>query len=50
MFNNKYDMETTETKIAHYNPYIYRMLDILVTYSKKRKWSKLLKWNWRKTL
>ncbi len=35
MFNNKYDMETTETKIAHYTPYIYRMLDILVTYSKK---------------
>ncbi|BET38464.1 hypothetical protein [Spiroplasma ixodetis] len=28
-------METKETKIAHYTPYIYRMLDILVTYSKK---------------
>lgn len=33
MFNNKYDMETTETKIAYYIPYIMRMIDIWVTYN-----------------
>lgn len=35
LFNNKFDMETTETKIAFYSSYFYRMFDILFTYCKK---------------
>lgn len=30
MFNNKFDMETTETKIAFYSTYFYRMFDLLL--------------------
>lgn len=32
MFNNKFDMETTEFKIAHYKPYILRLMDMWMYY------------------
>lgn len=30
LMNNKFDMETTETKIAHYSVYFYRIFDLLL--------------------
>lgn len=34
LFNNKNDMETTETKISHYSYYFYRFFDMLLIHEK----------------
>jgi|GEM_PF-4016061 len=30
LMNNKFDMETTETKISHYSYYFYRIFDLIL--------------------